>query len=110
MCASSQMTRSHSVSLAWSKAWASSSRASLSSRAIARGVSMNQLPVRAASNLSLVMISKGNWEPAIQLVLPLLGQATGAHDEAASQITSGDKLLHQQPGHDRLAGPRVICQ
>ena len=46
----------------------------------------------------------------VQLVLPLLGQAAGAHDQAALQVTAGDQLLDQQPGHDGLAGTGVVRQ
>ena len=40
----------------------SSLRESLSRRAMTRLVSRNQLPVRAASSLSLVRISNGRWK------------------------------------------------
>ena len=58
--ASSQTTRSQSdcSSLAWSV----SSRLSLSRRQITREFSWNQLPVRADSSLSFVMISNGKWK------------------------------------------------
>ena len=49
-------------------------------------------------------------EPAVQLVLPLLGEAARADDQAALQVAAGDQLLDQQPGHDRLAGAGVIGQ
>ena len=58
--ASSQTIRSQSdcSSLAWSV----SSRLSLSRRQITREFSWNQLPVRADSSLSFVMISNGKWK------------------------------------------------
>ena len=59
--ASSQITRSHPASGVRKRFWTSSSRASLSRRAIASGVSMNQFPELAASRLSFVMISNRSW-------------------------------------------------
>ena len=73
-----------------------------------RLVSRNQLPVRAASSLSLVRISNGRWKRRYELVLPLLGEAARADDQAALQVAAGDQLLDQQPGHDRLAGAGVV--
>ncbi len=70
--------------------------------------SRNQLPVRAASSLSFVRISNGRWKRRIQLVLPLLGEAAGADDQASLQIAAGDQLLDQQPGHDRLARAGIV--
>ena len=43
-----------------------------------RLVSKNQLPVRAASSLSLVRISNGRLKSTIQFVLPLLSEASRA--------------------------------
>ena len=61
LCASSHTTRSQPASGACSFCCTSSSRDSLSRRAMTRSVSRNQLRVRAASSLSLVRISKGSW-------------------------------------------------
>ena len=47
-------------------------------------------------------------EAAVQLVLPLLGEAAGADDEAALQIAARDQLLDEQPRHDRLAGAGIV--
>ena len=49
-------------------------------------------------------------EAPIKLVLPLLGEAAGADDEAALQVAAGDQLLDQQPRHDGLAGARIVRQ
>ena len=38
-----------------------------------------------------------------EFVLPLLDEAARSDDEASFEIATGDQLLHQQPGHDRLA-------
>ena len=43
-----------------------------------------------------------------EFVLPLLNQAARRNDEAAFQIAAGDQFLHQQPGHDGLAGAGII--
>ena len=40
-----------------------------------------------------------------QLVLPLLGEASGADDEASLEVAARDQFLHEQAGHDGLAGP-----
>ena len=47
-------------------------------------------------------------EAPVQLVLPLLGQAAGTDHQTALQIAARDQLLHQQAGHDRLAGSRIV--
>ncbi len=47
-------------------------------------------------------------EAPVELVLPLLGQAAGADDEAALQVAAGDELLDEEPGHDGLAGAGVV--
>ncbi len=47
-------------------------------------------------------------KPAVQFVLPLLGEIARTDDEAMLQVAAGDQLLHEQPGHDRLAGTWVI--
>ena len=59
LCASSHTMRSQRQSGTASLACTSSLRESLSRRAMARLVSKNQLPVRAASSLSFVRISNG---------------------------------------------------
>ena len=43
-----------------------------------------------------------------KLVLPLLDEAPGRHDEAAFQVRTRDQLLDQQSRHDRLARPRIV--
>ena len=47
-------------------------------------------------------------EAAIELVLPLLGEASGADDKTALKVAAGDQLLDQQPRHDGLAGAGVV--
>ena len=49
-------------------------------------------------------------EALVQLILPLLGQAAGTHHQTALQIAAGDQFLHQQSGHDRLAGAGIVGQ
>ena len=67
-------------------------------------------PVAGAGGLELVVGQdlEGQVEAAVQLVLPLLGQAAGADDEAALEVAASDQLLDEQPGHDRLAGAGVV--
>ena len=45
-----------------------------------------------------------------ELVLPLLDEAPRGNDQAALQVAPGAQLLDQQPGHDRLARPRIVGQ
>ena len=49
-------------------------------------------------------------EALVQLILPLLGQASGTHHQTALQVAAGDQFLHQQSGHDRLAGAGIVGQ
>jgi hypothetical protein len=49
-------------------------------------------------------------EAPVELVLPLLGETARTHDQAALQIAPGNQLLHQEPGHDRLARAGVVGQ
>jgi hypothetical protein len=86
----------------------SSSRESLSRRAITRLFSANQLPVRAASSLSFVMISNGRLKPPVKFVLPLLGEAAWTYDQASLKVTAHDEFLNQQSCHDRLTGARIV--
>ena len=67
-------------------------------------------PVAGARGLELVVGEdlEGQVEAAVELVLPLLGEAAGADDEAALEVAARDQLLDEQAGHDRLAGARVV--
>jgi hypothetical protein len=53
---------------------------------------------------------KREAELQIQLVLPLVHQATGRDDQTALDVLSEDQLLDVEAGHDRLARARVIGQ
>ena len=44
----------------------------------------------------------------VQLVLPLLAEGARADDQAAAQVASSHQLLDEEPGHDRLAGARIV--
>ena len=68
------------------------------------------VPVRAASSLSFVRISKGGMEPPYCLVPPLFGEAARAHDQAPLEVPARDQLFDQEPGHDGLAGAGAIRQ
>ena len=69
-----------------------------------------QEPVAGACRFELVVRQdvEGQMEPAVELVLPLLGKAPGTDDETALQVSAGDQLLDEQPRHDGLAGSRVV--
>ncbi len=55
-----------------------------------------------------------NLEPkaelVVQLVLPLLHQRSGSHDQATGQVAAQEQLLDVQTAHDRLAGTRIVGQ
>jgi len=51
---------------------------------------------------------EGETELQVKLVLPLLNQAAGSNDQAPLDILAQDQLLDVEPGHDRLAGARII--
>ena len=71
-----------------------------------------QEPIAGAGRFQLVVGEdvERQLKAAMQLVLPLLGQAPGAYDQAALQVAAHDQFLHQQPGHDGLAGAGVVRQ
>ena len=110
MCASSQTTRSQRQSGAWSFSCTSSLRREL----VQPGDDQVGLqePVAGAGRLELVVGEdlEGQVEAAVELVLPLLGQAARADDQAALQVAAGDQLLDEQAGHDGLAGAGVVGQ
>ena len=43
-----------------------------------------------------------------KLVLPLFPQTAGGDDQTPLQITADLELLDEEPGHDRLAGTRIV--
>ena len=49
-------------------------------------------------------------EPVGQLVLPLLHQAAGRHDQAPLHVAAQHQLPDQQPRHDRLARTGIVSQ
>ena len=51
---------------------------------------------------------EGEPELQVQLVLPLLDEAARGDDQAALDVLAEDQLLDVEPGHDRLAGARVV--
>src|SRR5207245_1522174 len=53
---------------------------------------------------------EGQVELAVELVLPLLYQHSGADDEATAEVTSDHEFLDEKPGHDGLSGPWVVGQ
>ena len=67
-------------------------------------------PVAGARRFELVVGEdlERQMEAPVELVLPLLGEAARADDEAALQVAAGDQLLDEQAGHDRLAGAGVV--
>ena len=71
-----------------------------------------QEPVAGARRFELVVGQdlEGQMETAVELILPLLGQAARTNHQAALQVAARDQLLHQEAGHDGLAGAGVVRQ
>ena len=71
-----------------------------------------QEPVAGARGFEFVVGQnlEGQMKAAKQFVLPLLGQAARANDEAALQVAACHQLLDKQAGHDGLAGAGIIRQ
>ena len=69
-----------------------------------------QEPVAGARGFELVVgeYLEGQMEAAVELVLPLLGEAAGADDEAALEVAACNQFLDEQAGHDGLAGAGVV--
>ena len=67
-------------------------------------------PVAGARRLELVVGQdvEGETEAAVELVLPLLDQASRADHQAALEVAASDQLLDEQTGHDRLAGAGIV--
>ncbi len=67
-------------------------------------------PVAGTGGFELVVGEdlEGKVKAPVEFVLPLLGEAAGADNQAALEITARDQLLDEEPGHDRLAGARVV--
>ena len=67
-------------------------------------------PVAGAGGFELVVGEdfEGQLEAAVELVLPLFGEAAGTDDEAALEVAAGDQLLDEEAGHDGLAGARIV--
>ena len=74
------------------------------------GEAVFEEPVAGAGGVQLVVGQdlEGEMEAAVQLVLPLLGEAAGADHQAAFEVSARDQLLDEQAGHDRLAGAGVV--
>jgi hypothetical protein len=53
---------------------------------------------------------EGEAELLVQLVLPLLYQATGGHDQTVVEVAPDGELLDEKARHDGLAGTRVVRQ
>ena len=69
-------------------------------------------PVAGAGGFELVVGEdlEGQMEAAVELVLPLLGEAAGANDQATLQVAARNQLLDEQARHDRLAGAGIVGQ
>ena len=67
-------------------------------------------PVPGPGGLELVVSEnvEGELEASVELVLPLLGEAARADDQAAVEVATGDQLLDEEARHDRLARPGIV--
>lgn len=75
-----------------------------------RRASTNSLRVVMGATAGRWRHTKTTLEAAVDLVLPLLGWAAGAHHQAAFQVSPDDQPFHQQPGHYRLTRTGVVGQ
>ena len=69
-------------------------------------------PVAGARSFQLVVGQnfERQIQTAVELILPLLGEASGADNETSLNVAPGDQLPDQEPCHDGLAGARVVCE
>ena len=69
-----------------------------------------QEPIACPCGFELIVRQdvKGQLEPTVEFILPLLREAAGTDDQAPLQITARDQLLDEQSRHDGLAGARII--
>ena len=74
----------------------SSLRASLSSLAMARSFSRNQLPGTGGVEFVVRQYLEREVETPVEFILPLLGEAAGTNHQASPEIAAGDEFLHQQ--------------
>lgn len=103
LCASSHTTRSQSASGACSFCWTLPSRESLSSRAITRSVSRNQLPEAAASSLSFVRISNRSWKRRSSSSCHCSARLPGQHGLVHGRALVGQGLdLRSVDGQHRI--------
>jgi hypothetical protein len=67
-------------------------------------------PVSCSGGFELVVGQnfKRQMKTPPKFVLRLLGQTSGTHDETALQVAARDQLLHQEAGHDCLAGAGIV--
>ncbi|GBD06133.1 hypothetical protein HRbin20_01735 [bacterium HR20] len=69
-------------------------------------------PIAAAGSVELIGCHdlEGQVKTLGEFVLPLLDEVARTNDHAASHIPTDQELLDEQPCHDCLARPRVICE
>ena len=86
----------------------SSFRARTSRRTISRLRSLNGLPDRDVSIMSRVRMSNSrlNFSPSSSCHCST--RLPGATTRHRSKIAARDQLLHEKPGHDRLASARIV--
>ena len=78
----------------------------------ADGQRILQEPVAGSRRFQLVIRQnlKGQVKLEMEFVLPLISKHSGAHDEAAVQVTTGQEFFDQETGHDGLAGSGIVGQ
>ncbi len=69
-------------------------------------------PIACTSSFELVIGEnfKGQMKTTMEFVLPLFGETARANNEAPLEIAAGNEFLDEQPGHNRLAGARIVSQ
>jgi hypothetical protein len=53
---------------------------------------------------------EGQMETSIELILPLLREATQTNYETSLEIPAGDQLLDEQAGHDCFSSAWVVSE
>ena len=75
---------------------------------MSRSLSSNGLPRARVSIRSRVRMSKGRWNFSSSSICHCSTRRARGDDEAALERAADEELADEQPGHDRLAGARVV--
>ena len=76
----------------------------------AEGVGRRRGPRRVSGYVLAGHDAKPQAEQRAQLAFPVAHEPSGRHDENAANSAARQHLADVEAGHDRLAGPGVVCQ